>query len=792
MKSEPLSGLRVVDCSSGTAGPRASGLLADYGADVIWVEPPGGDLERRRAPAAAAVFNRSKRSMVLDLNVAADKEKLLQLADRADVFIETWQPGSADSMGLGYRHLHARNPQLVYCSISGFGVEGKYSRLPAREPLVHALMATMFEQAGHREGPIFQGLPFASIGAAQLATIGILAALYRRLDDGCGRHVETSLMDGLLAYQQMMWGESDEVLAAGANAPDVSVAATRLASTTRMVTRSFICGDDEYIGIHTAATGAFGRLMQVLGLDDKIPPTTSGIDLGTPLTKEQADLLESRIHDIFASQPRAYWVQRLMEADVCAIEHLRPTAVFDEPQPQHSRMVVRVDDPVLGQVDQVAPGVHFDQAQGRVRGPAPTPGQHTADVLKWLDEPDAGSSWRPPRRSDSPDTRPLMAGVKVLDFGAYYAGPYSSRVLADFGADVIKVETMIGDQLRGLERPFFAAQAGKRSLAANLKDAGLRRAVHELLKWADVVHHNMRPGAAERLNLGVEHVRAVNPEAIYLYAPGWGSTGPHRLRQSFAPMLSGYVGASYEVAGQFNEPMPSTGNEDPGNGLLGTVGMLLALLHRRRTGVALYCENPQLHAAMGMMAHAVRKADGEVVGAGLLDVLQMGTDALESLYATADGWICVAVREDSEIKQFQAVLGIDILGDERFATIEARVTEREALTDLLRDAFANRTTAEWLALFAPTGLGVVEPVDASLKHTFFIDPEQRRLDRVAEVRHPQKGNVREMVRLVRISDAQLPAHRLAPGLGEHNDSILAWLGYSQEEIQSLRARGNVR
>ena len=129
---------------------------------------------------------------------------------------------------------------------------------------------------------------------------------------------------------------------------------------------------------------------------------------------------------------------------------------------------------------------------------------------------------------------------------------------------MIKLEPTLGDPLRGIERPLFSAQAGKRSLAVNLKDPGLQPAIDKLLDWADVVHHNMRPGAAERLGLGAEQIRAEHPDVVYLYAPGWGSSGPHMMRQSFAPMLSGYVGASYEVAGEFNEPMPSTGNEDPG------------------------------------------------------------------------------------------------------------------------------------------------------------------------------------------------------------------------------------
>lgn len=788
----PLDGLRVLDCSLGTAGPQATGLLADYGADVIWVEPPGGDPARRSDPAAVSVFNRGKRSVILDVENAADRETLLSLARWADVFVEGWSPGRADELGLGYARLHALNAQLIYCSISGFGPFGPHKGLPAYEPLVHALIGTMAQQAGHREPPIFQGLPFASTGAAQLAVIGILASLNRRFDDGVGRQVETSLFDGALAFHSMLWGETDASLKAQAGAPS-NPPTMRGRTVNRLVARSFLCADGEYIGVHTAAVGGFGRLMQVLGLDKQIPSSPDGIDVGSPLSQQESDLLEREIHGIFAAQPRAYWVKRLMEADVCGIEHLRPTAVFDEAQTRHNAMVVSVDDPVLGPVEQVAPGVRFDGASPVPPPPAPTPGRDTDAVLAELSRTGTPSKWRSPADAAArPDTRPLLDGVKILDLGAYYAGPYSSRLLADLGADVIKVEPVVGDQLRGIERPFFSAQAGKRSLAANLKDAGLAKAAKALIEWADIICHNMRPGAAERLGLGLEQVKAANANVIYLYAPGWGSTGPHMKRQSFAPMLSGYVGASHEVAGQFNEPLPSIGNEDPGNGLLGAIAMLISLLARRTAGKAYACENPQLNASLCMMAHVVRNSRGEAVGAGRLDVLQTGVESLESLYETADGWMCLVARTDVEIQALERVLGMDILADPRFASLEARRTNRDVLVDRLRSAFGERPTDTWLKAFEGSGVPLVAPAGASATHDLFNDPLQQSCGRVGLASHPDKGLVKEVAHLVRVTDADVAPHRLAPGLGQHSDEVLRWAGYSPDEISGLRTRGVVR
>jgi crotonobetainyl-CoA:carnitine CoA-transferase CaiB-like acyl-CoA transferase len=766
----PIDGLRVLDCSRGMAGMRATGMLADYGADVVWIEPPGGDPCRHHAPAAMSVFNRGKRSAELDLTVVAGRETALQLAERADVFVESWAPGTADRLGLGYDALHARHPGLVYVSISGFGETGRDAGLPGYEPIVHAVLGSMSDQAAHREGPVFIGCPFAAMGAAYLAVIGALAALFRRDHDGFGRHVRTSLVDGALAYHSMLWGESDQAVRAG------TVDTVQQTATMRLITRSFECGDGEYVGLHTGAVGAFGRAMKVLGIDDRVPPSETGLDMGLPLAPEQLPVIADEVPRIFKTRPRAEWVKLFLAADVCAIEHLRPTECYDTPQVVHNDMVVEVDDHVLGPVRQVGIGAKLSTSPGEVGGPAPAAGQHTAGILADL----AGWAPRPPAAAKPvPDTGPLLDGVRVLDLGAYYAGPYSSRLLADLGADVIKVEPVLGDQMRGIERPFFSAQANKRAMAANLKHPALARATAGLLEWADVVHHNLRPGAADRLGLDYESARNVNPTLVYLYAPGWGSTGPFALRQSFAPMMSGYAGVTFEVAGLYNAPMPPAANEDPGNGLLGAAAILLALLHRQPTGEGQYVENPQLNATMAHTAHIVRRPDGETVGAGRLDPLQMGFGPFERLYEAADGMVCLVAYDETDRAAACAGLGV------------ARHADDERQSDAIMEALRGRRAADVVDDLRANGVAVAQPVGRNVR-TFMNDPEQRRLGRVAELPHPVKGNVRELHRLLRVSDAAPVPHRLAPELGEHTTAILAQLGYTAEEIDALKADGAVR
>jgi crotonobetainyl-CoA:carnitine CoA-transferase CaiB-like acyl-CoA transferase len=353
-------------------------------------------------------------------------------------------------------------------------------------------------------------------------------------------------------------------------------------------------------------------------------------------------------------------------------------------------------------------------------------------------------------------------------------------LLADLGADVVKVEPLAGDQMRGIERPFFSAQAGKRALAANLKDPALAGVIAALLQRADVVHHNLRPGAAERLGLDDDAVRATRPDIVYLHAPGWGSTGPFAMRQSFAPMMSGYVGATFEVAGLHNPPLPPAGNEDPGNGMLGAIAILLALLHRDRTGAGQFVENPQLNATMGHLAHIVRTVPRrDVLGAGRLDPLQMGVGPFDRLYETLDGWVCVVAPTDDERAALVQALGVE------------RTDDDDSQTERLRAAFAVVETTAVVADLTAAGVAAVEPVARNM-HAFMNDPEQRATGRVAELPHPRLGKVRELGVLLRVSDTVATPHRLAPDLGEHTDEVLELVGCSTPEIAELRARGVVR
>ena len=766
------------------AGPRAGGLLADYGADVIWVEPPGGDPYREALAPEYSVLNRGKRSVVVDLKEGVGD--LYDLLQTADVFLHSWRPGVAERLGLDFETLQPRLPNLVYCSITGFGSDGPRRDIPGHEAIVHALVGTMSQQSGqlgHRDGPIYEALPFASMGAGYLAVMGILSAIYRRLDDGVGRLVETSLFDGALAYHSILWGETEESQRRTQNSV--------LPGSFRQVCRAFRCADDEYLGIHTGAQGAFSRLMTLLGFDDRIPPSATGMDLLAPLDPGQAAILMNELPGIFDQKPRSVWLSELLAADVCAIPILHQGEIFTEPQPVHNEMVIEVCDPALGPVTQVAPAAKFSRTPGAVRCPAPRVGEHTAQVLTETDR-------KPSRWNQvgvhNPDMRPLLDGVRILDIGAYYAGPYSSRLLADLGADVIKLEPLAGDVLRNADGIFRSGQAGKRAIAVDLKRSEGQAVGRRLLAWADVIHHNMRPGAAERLGMGYEQAVTANPRIIYMSSPGWGSSGPDMSRQSFAPLMTGYVGGSYEVGGRFNPPLFSPCNEDSGNGLLGAIAILCALLHRRLDDEGQLIENPQLHAAMAHVSHLVRTEDGRVLGAGKLDELQLGFGALNRLYQTEDDWICVVAITGAHLDALGKATGTekDIARVEPFWRQSLSDEADYALASALEDAFTAKTSAEWVKILTEEGVPVAQPIMGNTNHENMIDPENERLGRVAECPHPQHGHVREVASLIRVGEAAALPHRLAPALGEHTDEILASLGYDTAAVAQFRREQIVR
>lgn len=368
--SGPLNQLKIVDLSLGAAGALATMLLGDNGATIIKVEPPGGD--PARIVPALRVWNRNKKSVILDLTKPQSIGVLMKLLEDADVLLETYQPGITAQLGIDYATLKDRYPKLIYCSLTGYGQEGEEKNHSPADGLVQARTGLQWLQEGHRDGPVYLGFAIPSYSAGFMASYGILAALHARAKTGLGQQVDTSLRNATIMMQR--WGWSAPV----ADAPEPG---GRL-----MMTRSFLCGDGEYLWTHTGARGSFERLMKALGMTEFIAERAGfhGARMDTITTKEIAAEFNKLAEEIFASKSRSEWMEYLDGFDIPNRPSQYPGEAFDDEQVNAISAIVEVEDPELGTLREVAPPYRFASTPHSNPGPAPRPGEHTDLILGQL------------------------------------------------------------------------------------------------------------------------------------------------------------------------------------------------------------------------------------------------------------------------------------------------------------------------------------------------------------------------------------------------------------------------
>jgi crotonobetainyl-CoA:carnitine CoA-transferase CaiB-like acyl-CoA transferase len=236
----------------------------------------------------------------------------------------------------------------------------------------------MAENQSDAGPPIYLGVPIASIGTGLLSVIGITAALVEREDTGKGQWVETSMIDGALSFLNMFW-ERMENFVETPKGPTLAGPATR-----RLVVSAFRCADGEYVGVHTGANGSHARLIECLGLSERIPPAEGPREKLVPLSDEEAAIMMEEVPQIFASKPRSHWLDLLQANDVTAVPYFRQTEALTQEQPIHNGTPLRLLDPEFGEVTQIGIAARFAATPGEVRGPAPRAGQDTDDVLHEL------------------------------------------------------------------------------------------------------------------------------------------------------------------------------------------------------------------------------------------------------------------------------------------------------------------------------------------------------------------------------------------------------------------------
>ena len=797
-----LDGTRIVDLTGGIAGPYATLLLAGLGADVIKVEPPDGDPTRLLPPFAGGApgterglaflhLNRGSRSVVLDREREQDRQAFRELVATADALIVDGTPEAAlEPWGATAGELRARHPGLVIASLVAFGDPGPWAGWSALELILSAASGLASCTGEADRSPLKVGGYVCQVAHGQTVAAATLAALLQARRGGGGSDIEVS---GAEANADLL-----EMWACGAF-QDRPMPRQGRHHNSNYPFEVYPCRDG-LAGIH-AGPGPWDGFLELVGSDelDAVPAGGPG---GRMRLREQVDPI---ILDWLAGVGKfevyhAGQARRLAFGYVATIEDL-------------------VRSPQLAARDFFRPIAHPEAAGGLYPGPpfrlssgwrdarAPLLGEHTEQVLaeqrSLSDEP-------------APDVRASdgalpLSGVRVLDLTQIWAGPRATKVLGDYGADVIKIESptrtdgtrgygrFLADRDAGRvesEREFYRGtqfeqlHRGQRSVTLDLRSADGKRAFEELVAVSDVVIANFAYGVLARLGIDWPDLERVNPRVVLLSMTSFGDSGPERDYVAYGVTQEELSGIYGLTGYQDGEPLKSGSNiGDPMNGMQGVVAILAALLERERTGRGQYIELSQLESTINFIGEALvdHGVNGTVAApAGNSHPLW----APHGVYPARgeDQWVAIAARSDAEwASLLDALDGAAppenaLRDDARFRRPEDRLANRGELDAAIGRLTAGHDRDELAARLQASGVPAAPVLNSvEVQH----HPQYAATDYVQVRDYPGGGEYRYFGPLWRIDGQRPQVSGVAPLLGEHNHEVLeALTSLSAAEIEA--------
>jgi crotonobetainyl-CoA:carnitine CoA-transferase CaiB-like acyl-CoA transferase len=661
----PLNGVRVLEYTRGLAGRTAGGLLADLGAEVVQL-PAGGDAPDRSD--AARVWS-DRRKVIRGIG-STDRERLAELRrllDCADVFLTDLTPGALERAGLDAVAVREQNPAIVHGWLPPFGVRGRWSHLDA-DPL---LLAAVGGYAGHypaaSDRPVAPVVPTFLYLHGAMAAAAVVAGLVGREVRGSGHAVRVSGLDAMGAAlgTLMMQGLGTQELAAAGRS-------TKGPPYFRLYRGS----DQAWFYLAALSPAIFVRALDAVGRLDLLVREDVAGEFANLLVPEVREQVNAELEGTFAARTAREWLAVLRAADVPAAP-VWTRAQWLDAQVVDAARRTRFDHPDFGPLTVPAPPISLSRTP-MLSGGSPLPGPSAwwaspaPPLLSAGSRPPglsagwespappwAGSAACPPNAPASPNAPAAPAGapaakpalpldgIRVVDLCSFLAGPFAAALLADFGADVVKVEPTDGDPYRVFAVSHAVVNQDKRVAALDLGDPGARAGFVTLLEGADVLVDNFLPDSLERLGLGPDMLAKVSPGLIRCSVSAFGTGNDWSGTPGFDPVLQSMTGLAVAQGGT-DSPVPSSAPVvDTATGALGALGTLAALYARCRSGAA-------QHVRTSLAAGAVFVQSGEMTSyagcppppPGELDFL--GASPTRRFYATADGWLAVAASSDRE------------------------------------------------------------------------------------------------------------------------------------------------
>jgi crotonobetainyl-CoA:carnitine CoA-transferase CaiB-like acyl-CoA transferase len=750
----PLEGIRVLDFGQYVAGPLAAMLLGDMGAEVLRVDPPGGP--RLQTPANAT-WNRGKQTIELDLTRDEDRATARRLAAAADVLVENFRPGVMERLGLGADALLAENSRLIYCSLPGFATDDPRAGVPAWEGIVAAATGTYGSrlEGGATAQPLITAVPISSCYGAFIGAVSTVMALIARERGGLGQRIEVPLFDATFT-------------AIGVRGQIVhSAGTTGLAGRVMPWVRQYECADGRWVQFHAANTRFIRQFIRAAGVEQW--ETEGFVDRTRLVDPAMAEELLARMTALFKTRSAQEW-EDLVNAAGTPTAICRDSAEWlEHPHARGSQMIVEVQDPEHGRMLQPGINARMSRTPGAVR---PRPSGQSAPTGGWQSiTPIAGANGSG-GSATAGEILSALHGVRVLDLCIILAGPTCGRTLAEFGADVIKID----DPNREGGVAFHQdVNRGKRSILLDLKTEAGRDVFWRLLEDADVVVQNYRDGVVQRLGLDYESVRARRPDVVYASLNAYGHVGPWRDRPGWEQLAQAATGMQKRYGGDGQPVLQPFPVNDYGTGLMGAYAVALALYHRKRTGEGQHVQTALAYTACTVQSLFLQDYDGkhwtEPRGQRAL-----GWSPPQRLYQAADGWFFLGARSTDA----------DTLA--KLVGLTAAPTASSELEQALEAAFSRGTLTEWTARLAAAGIAAQPLVDVA---ELMADPWVRAHGLSLRRVHDGLGEVTTNGPAPRLSRTPVRPGDPAPRPGSDAPSILAEAG-QRDVLDALVRSGIVR